>query len=56
MSIEIIGVFIIIAVVIILFAFEVFPMDKIAFCIIAALLLTGLVSPEEAVSGFLTKP
>ncbi|WP_340158492.1 SLC13 family permease [uncultured Maribacter sp.] len=55
MSIEIIGVFIIIAVVIILFAFEVFPMDKIAFCIIAALLLTGLVSPEEAVSGFSNK-
>ena len=55
MSIEIIGVFIIIAAVIILFAFEVFPMDKIAFCIIATLLLTGLVSPEEAVSGFSNK-
>ncbi|WP_405384903.1 SLC13 family permease [Maribacter sp. LLG6340-A2] len=55
MSIEIIGVFIIIAAVIVLFAFEVFPMDKIAFCIIAALLLTGLVTPEEAVSGFSNK-
>ena len=55
MSIEIIGVFIIIAAVIILFAFEIFPMDKISFCIIAALLLTGLVSPEEAVSGFSNK-
>lgn len=55
MTIEIFGVFIIIAAVIILFAFEIFPMDKISFCIIAALLLTGLVSPEEAVSGFSNK-
>ena len=55
MSIEIIGVFVIIAAVIILFAFEVFPMDKISFCIIAALLLSGLVTPEEAVSGFSNK-
>ena len=30
-------------------------MDKISFCIIATLLLTGLVSPEEAVSGFSNK-
>lgn len=55
MTSEIIGVFIIILAVILLFAFEVFPMDKISFCIIAALLLTGLVSPEEAVSGFSNK-
>ncbi|WP_339835413.1 SLC13 family permease [uncultured Maribacter sp.] len=55
MTSEIIGVFIIISAVIILFAFEVFPMDKISFCIIAALLLTGLVTPEEAVSGFSNK-
>jgi di/tricarboxylate transporter len=55
MSVEIIGVFIIILSVILLFAFEVFPMDKISFCIIATLLLTGLVSPEEAVSGFSNK-
>jgi di/tricarboxylate transporter len=55
MSIEIIGVFVIIAAVIVLFAFEVFPMDKISFCIIAALLLSGLVTPEEAVSGFSNK-
>lgn len=55
MTTEILLVFGIILAVILLFAFEVFPMDKIAFCIIAALLLTGLVSPEEAVSGFSNK-
>lgn len=44
--------FLIIIVVIILFALEVFPVDKIAFFILAALLLTNLVSPEEAISGF----
>jgi di/tricarboxylate transporter len=48
-------VFLIIGAVILLFAFEIFPMDKISFSIIAALLLTGLVSPEEAVSGFSNK-
>ena len=52
---EIVLVFLIIGAVIVLFAFEIFPMDKISFCIIAALLLTGLVSPEEAVSGFSNK-
>ena len=55
MTWEIILVFIIIGAVIVLFAFDIFPMDKISFCIIAAVLLTGLVSPEEAVSGFSNK-
>ncbi len=55
MTWEIILVFIIIGAVVVLFAFDIFPMDKISFCIIAALLLTGLVSPEEAVSGFSNK-
>jgi len=52
MSLEIAILFFIIVVVIILFALEVFPVDKIAFFILAALLLTNLVSPEEAISGF----
>lgn len=52
MSLEIAILFLIIIVVIILFALEVFPVDKIAFFILAALLLTNLVSPEEAISGF----
>ena len=55
MTWEIILVFLIIGATIVLFAFEVFPIDKISFCIIAALLLTGLVTPEEAVSGFSNK-
>lgn len=52
MSLEIAILFLIIIVVIIFFALEVFPVDKIAFFILAALLLTNLVSPEEAISGF----
>ncbi|MAU25911.1 MAG: SLC13 family permease [Muricauda sp.] len=52
MTWEIALVFAIIITVIVLFAFEVFPMDKIAFCLIGVLVLTGLVSPEEGISGF----
>jgi len=52
MSIEIILIFIILAIVIILFALEVFPVDKIAFFIMVSLLLTNLITPEEAISGF----
>ena len=52
MTTEIILVFSILIITIFLFAFEVFPVDKIAFFIIASLALTGLVSPEEAISGF----
>lgn len=52
MSTEIILIFSILGITIILFAFEVFPVDKISFFLIATLALTGLVSPEEAISGF----
>ncbi|MEM0516923.1 SLC13 family permease [Aequorivita flava] len=52
MTPEIILVFSILLVTIILFAFEVFSVDKIAMLLIAALALTGLVKPEEAISGF----
>lgn len=52
MTTEIILVFSILFVTIILFAFEVFSVDKIAMLIIASLALTGLVEPEEAISGF----
>ncbi|WP_010229503.1 SLC13 family permease [Gillisia marina] len=52
MTIEIILVFIILSIVIILFALEVFPVDKIAFFIMVSLLLTNLITPEEAISGF----
>ncbi|WGF91911.1 SLC13 family permease [Aequorivita marisscotiae] len=52
MTPEIILVFSILLVTIVLFAFEVFSVDKIAMLLIAALALTGLVKPEEAISGF----
>lgn len=52
MTIDIILVFIILGIVIILFALEVFPVDKIAFFIMVSLLLTRLITPEQAISGF----
>lgn len=52
MTPEIILVFSILFVTVLLFALEVFPVDKIAIFIIVSLVLTGLVSPEEAISGF----
>ena len=52
MTLEIALVFTIIATIIVLFAFEIFPMDKIAFCLIGVLILLGLVTPEEGISGF----
>lgn len=52
MTLEIIILFAIILIVIFLFALEVFPVDKIAFFIMVSLLITNLISPEEAISGF----
>ena len=52
MTWEIALVFVIILIIIVLFAFEVFPIDKISFCIIGVLIFTGLVTPEEGISGF----
>lgn len=52
MTSEIILIFSILIITIVLFAFEVFSVDKISFFLIATLALTGLVSPEEAISGF----
>src|SRR5690554_415579 len=52
MTTEIILVFSILLLTIVLFAFEVFSVDKIAFLIIASLSLTGLITPEQAISGF----
>lgn len=52
MSLEIIILLIILIIVIFLFALEVFPVDKIAFFIMVSLLVTNLVSPKEAISGF----
>lgn len=52
MELPIIFVFIVIGVSIILFVTELFPVDKISFFIIVALVLFGLTTPEEAISGF----
>lgn len=52
MSIEIILVFVILVITMVLFAFEIFTVDKIAFFIIVSLVLCNLVSPKEAISGF----
>lgn len=52
MSLEIVILFAIILLVIFLFSLEVFPVDKIAFFIMVSLLVTNLISPEEAISGF----
>ena len=52
MTFEIALVFGIIGLLVLLFAFDVFPMDKIAFCLIGTLILSNLVTPEEGISGF----
>jgi len=52
MELPIILVFAIIGVSILLFITEFFPVDKISFFIIVALVLSQLATPEEAVSGF----
>lgn len=52
MTIEIIIVFSVLLLSVVLFAFEVFPIDKIAFFIMVSLLVFGLLKPEEAISGF----
>ncbi|WP_067150320.1 SLC13 family permease [Pseudotamlana agarivorans] len=52
MTWEIILMFVVLLTTILLFVFEVFPIDKIAFFIIISLVLLGLVTPEEGISGF----
>ncbi|MDY7394453.1 SLC13 family permease [Aureibaculum sp. 2210JD6-5] len=52
MATEIILVFVILLITVVLFAFEIFSVDKIAFFIIVSLVLSSLVTPEEAISGF----
>ena len=52
MEIPILLVFILIAITVILFVTEYFPIDKISFFIIVSLILLNLTTPEEAISGF----
>lgn len=49
---NIILMFLVLITTIVLFVFEVFSIDKIAFLIIVSLILLGLVTPEQGVSGF----
>lgn len=52
MTVEIIILFSILGISTLLFVTETFTVDKVAFLVMVSLLLCGLVSPEEAVSGF----
>lgn len=52
MNVDIIIMFIILAGSIVLFSIEKFPIDLIAIILIAVLLLTGIITPEEGISGF----
>ena len=52
MNFDIIIVFIILIGAIVLFAMEKFPVDLTAIIVMAALLLTGIITPEEGIAGF----
>jgi di/tricarboxylate transporter len=52
MTIEIAIVFIILAGAVILFTLEKMPVDLTAIIVMAALLITSIITPEEAISGF----
>ena len=44
--------FILIAISVFFFAFEIFPVDKTAMLLLVSMLIMGMISPEEAISGF----
>ena len=50
--VEMIIVLIITLVAIILFATEIIPADVTALCVMVALMLTGVITPEEGLAGF----
>lgn len=52
MTIEILLVLILVAAAVVLFASEKLPVDLVALLLMAVLLLSGLVSPEEGIAGF----
>lgn len=52
MTIEILFVLVLVAVAVALFASEKLPVDMVALIIMAVLLLSGVVSPEEGIAGF----
>ncbi|WP_406672414.1 SLC13 family permease, partial [Natronospira sp.] len=52
MTIEILFVLALVAMAVALFASEKLPVDMVALIIMAVLLLSGVVSPEEGIAGF----
>lgn len=52
MTIDILIVFIVLAGAVVLFSMEKFPVDLTAIVVMTALLLTGIITPEEGISGF----
>ncbi len=52
MTFEIVFVVTLLIIAIILFATEKLPIDLVALMVMAALLLTGIISPQEGISGF----
>lgn len=52
MSLEIVIVLVILVLAVVLFATEKMPVDLVALLIMAVLLLSGIISPEEGISGF----
>ncbi|MDP6797153.1 MAG: SLC13 family permease, partial [Candidatus Krumholzibacteria bacterium] len=52
MTVEMLLLTAIVAGAVILFAFEVFPVDKVSILILSSLVALRLISPEEAIAGF----
>jgi di/tricarboxylate transporter len=52
MTVEMLLLTAIVAAAVILFAFEVFPVDKVSILILSSLVAFRLISPEEAIAGF----
>ncbi len=52
MTLEMVILALILLATILLFALDVFPVDKVSLLVLGALIVAGLVSPEDAVSGF----
>ena len=52
MTVEMLQLSAIIAVAMLLFALEVFPVDKVSVLVLSSLVVFGLVSPNQAIAGF----
>ncbi len=52
MTLEIIAVLAIVVFAVIIFALEKYPVDLVALTVMALLMITGIITPEEGISGF----